>query len=531
MKRFWSAFVRAPEPGFEATYPTERIFWGFCCFWFVWWSVLPVVALCNDYIDILENIVWGRHFQFGYDKNPYLGAWMGNAFYEWTGGGLWINYVLSQVFVIAGFWAVWRLARRLVSAPAALVSVLALAAINFYGIKATELCDDVMELGLWPLTICFFYRALTENHRWRDWLLTGLFAGMALMTKYYAVVLFLPMLLVLVTTAKGRAAWCRAPFYAGVVLAISLPNLWWLVGNDMVAVDYALTRASLAEGVSSNWVEYVYQPWRAFNRALGVVGIPLIFLALLFFPHDKTPRTGGAVDRFNRTFLIWFVAGPFGITLLFALITGGSINYSWVIPCFPLLPLLTVFLMRPRLNLLRIRLFTGAMVTMGIVFGVIFVVRSVYQQPYLKRGCDYENYPGRELGRRVTEAWHAQHSGPLPFVIGDREAACNVAVYSPDRPEAYFSADPRFSQWIDEADIRRDGAVLLWMGKAQDKPTFLARFAAPDYRMGEIVTVEVFRAAPAWFRQVIGREPKLYTASYCFLLPEPEPEPEPTSAK
>ncbi|MDD3119129.1 MAG: glycosyltransferase family 39 protein [Victivallales bacterium] len=522
MKKFWSSFVQAPEPGFETTYPTERVFRGFCFFWFVWWSVLPFVALGNDYIDILENIVWGRHFQFGYDKNPYLGAWIVNAFYELTCGGVWINYVLSQVFVIAGFWAVWRLALRMVSAPAALVAVLALAAINFYGIKATELCDDVMELGLWPLAIYFFYLALTENHRWRDWLLTGLFAGLALMTKYYAVVLFLPMLLVLVTTAKGLAAWRRVPFYAAGVLAlaISLPNLWWLVGNDMVAVDYALTRASLTDGVSFNWVDHVYQPWRAFNRALGVAGIPLIFLALLLFPRDRIPRTGDTIDRFNRIFLIWFVAGPFGVTLLFALVTGGSINYSWVVPCFPLLPLLTVFLMRPRLNPLRIRLFVGAMVTMGIVFDVIFVVRSVYQQPYLKRGCDYENYPGRELAQRVTEAWHEQQTGRLPFVIGNREAACNVAVYSPDRPEAYFSADLRFSQWIDEADIRRDGAVLLWMGKAENKPKFLTRFTAPDYRMSNVVTVKLSRTTPAWFRRLIGREPKLYTASYCFLLPE-----------
>ncbi len=522
MKKFWSSFWRAPEPGFETACPTERIFWSFCAFWFVWWSLLPVVSLGNDFIDILENIVWGRHFQFGYDKNPYLGAWLGNGFHVLTGGGLWINYVLSQVFVIAGFWAVWRLGRRMVSAPAALISVLALAAINFYGIKATELCDDVMELGLWPLTIYSFYRALNDGHRWRDWLATGLLAGMALMTKYYAVVLFIPMLLLLLTTAKGRRAWSQTPFYvAGLLaLAVCLPNLWWLVDNQMVAVDYALTRASLAEGVSSNWVVHLYQPWRAFQRALGVAGIPLVFLALLFFPRNRTPRSGGPIDRFNRTFLIWFVAGPFGITLLFALISGGSINYSWVLPCFPLLPLLTVYWMRPRLNPLRVKLFTGAMVLMGVVFGATFCVRSMYQQPYLKRRCDYENYPGRELSCRVTEAWHAQYAGALPFVIGNRVAACNIAVYSPDRPEAYFSADPRFSQWIDEADIRRDGAVMLWMGTAEEKPEFLARFAAPDYRVSDIVTVEVPRATAPWFRQWFGEEPKAYTASYCFLVPE-----------
>ena len=49
-------------------------------------------------------------------------------------------------------------------------------------------------------------------------------------------------------------------------------------------------------------------------------------------------------------------------------------------------------------------------------------------------------------------------------MIGGREEACNLAVYSPDLPEAYFSANPNFSQWIREEDIREKGAALLWEG-------------------------------------------------------------------
>ena len=28
--------------------------------WMVFWTVLPCIALANDFIDVLENIVWGR---------------------------------------------------------------------------------------------------------------------------------------------------------------------------------------------------------------------------------------------------------------------------------------------------------------------------------------------------------------------------------------------------------------------------------------------------------------------------------------
>ena len=48
--------------------------------WLVFWTVLPYTALANDFVDVLENIVWGRHFQFGFDKNPYAGPFSARAY-------------------------------------------------------------------------------------------------------------------------------------------------------------------------------------------------------------------------------------------------------------------------------------------------------------------------------------------------------------------------------------------------------------------------------------------------------------------
>ena len=40
------------------------------------WTLAPYLLVKGMYVDILENIEWGRHWQLGYDKNPYLGAWL-----------------------------------------------------------------------------------------------------------------------------------------------------------------------------------------------------------------------------------------------------------------------------------------------------------------------------------------------------------------------------------------------------------------------------------------------------------------------
>lgn len=520
-QKILDVFSRPASLPFEQKCAEGKIFCRFALCWFLFWSILPLIALNNEFIDALENIVWGSHFQFGYDKNPYLGAWLGYGAWILTGKTLWINSVLSQIFVFAGFCAVYLLAKKMVTPSLALLSVLSLAAINFYGIKSVEFCDDVMELGLWPLAILFFYRALTKGNRLPDWLAAGFFLACSMMVKYYALVLAIPMLIVLIFTKEGRSAWKSPSLYlaAALALAISLPNLIWLFGNDMVAVDYALGRASLGSGKSVSWLRHLTNPLDALNRALGVTIIPFIFLLPLFFPRTREKKEFDAGKRFNRFFLFCFAAGPMGITLLFSLCSGASINYSWVIPCFPLLPLLVIHIIRPMMNPARLRYFLVCMAAMGLLFGIIFMVRSLYWQAYSKRGCDYENYPGKALSAIVTDAWRGKYRCALPFVIGDREAACNIAVYSADHPEAYFSANRKYSQWISEQEIRKRGAVLLWAGKEKRKPKFMKRFTAPEWNITKPKTVQVSRAVPRWFRDLLGRDPKLFTATYCFIEP------------
>lgn len=254
------------------------------------------------------------------------------------------------------------------------------------------------------------------------------------------------------------------------------PNLIWLGGQTMVAFRYAFDRAALDDGAPAFAFTYerlLKYPLRSFTRTLSVLIVPLIPFFLLFFRRDEAMPSG----RFDRRFVAILAWGPFILTLLFSVISGGSINYSWVVPCFPLLGLFFVLWFKPYINAFSLRAFTGFILMLGVVFVTIFVVRSLWQQPYLKRGCDYENFPGKALAARLTAEWRRLYAVPLPFVIGDRRESCNIAVYSTDRPEAYFSANPNFSQWIDENEIREKGALILFDGRKKRRPKWLGRLA------------------------------------------------------
>ena len=70
-------FDDEPDDTGESTAKYTRMLLAILIGWMVFWTVLPCVSLANDFVDVLENIVWGRHFQFGFDKNPYAGPFFG----------------------------------------------------------------------------------------------------------------------------------------------------------------------------------------------------------------------------------------------------------------------------------------------------------------------------------------------------------------------------------------------------------------------------------------------------------------------
>ena len=176
----------------------------------------------------------------------------------------------------------------------------------------------------------------------------------------------------------------------------------------------------------------------------------------------------------------------------------------------------------PRITRIKARAYLAATLLMGFVFGVIFVLRSLENQGYQKRGCDYENYPGHAVTAAATALWHEVSDQPMPYVISDRKGSCNVAVYSPEAPEAFFDADVTQSQWINPDDIRKRGGVVIWDEKFdEDEVQRLFDFTntIPAERLGEIREMQFPRAVPAWYRKLRGT-PKMFRVSMRVILPE-----------
>jgi hypothetical protein len=89
--------------------------------------------------------------------------------------------------------------------------------------------------------------------------------------------------------------------------------------------------------------------------------------------------------------------------------------------------------------------------------------------------------PAAAMGRFFAESFARRTGHPLTVVSGDGPTAALVAVAAPSRPSVYFAADPAHSPWVTAADIREQGAIVVWPASAttpEPPPTIKASF--PD---------------------------------------------------
>ena len=70
------------EPGeYDGVFTVRRVLLLLGC-WMVLWIVWFSLCIGNVGIDVAENIAWGQNFDWGYDKNPYFGAWFSYAIFR-----------------------------------------------------------------------------------------------------------------------------------------------------------------------------------------------------------------------------------------------------------------------------------------------------------------------------------------------------------------------------------------------------------------------------------------------------------------
>jgi hypothetical protein len=306
-----------------------------------------------------------------YYDHPPLQYWIVHLFLPLLGDGSAMRLPFIALFA-GSCWLLYLLTRRLFSAPAGVIAVLALncSAHFTFGVGDLVMPDGPLIFSQLAAALVLA-RGLFPGHdpapsAFTTWLHCGFWIGVAALSKYHALLFAAGVLLFLLTVPGQRRQLAHPAPWLGALLAVAIasPVIVWNVRHNWISVGFQAGRAA---GTGLH-IEHVLLN----VGAQAVWLLPWIFVPLLLAAWQAW-RTGPAEER------SWFslcLALP--TIALFTLVPlWGSVGLPhWQMPgwlmLFPALGNWTLRTIRPP----TVRRWCAASATAVLVFAALIVVHA-----------------------------------------------------------------------------------------------------------------------------------------------------------
>jgi hypothetical protein len=188
---------------------------------------------------------------------------------------------------------------------------------------------------------------------------------------------------------------------------------------------------------------------------------------------------GGArelvADDFDRRIVTLLAFGP-GLAMIALIAVSGRGTFAmWGYPLWLFVGRWIVLTLRATLDRARLAHVVAHWGVVFAIFAIVFLVNySVL--PLIDHRYRAVFYPGNTLAATLTQRFHDATGTKLRYVVGAMWDGGNLAHYSPDQPEVLIDGLPRRAPWINLADLRKKGAVVVWTGgdTARLPPQFTA---------------------------------------------------------
>jgi 4-amino-4-deoxy-L-arabinose transferase-like glycosyltransferase len=222
---------------------------------------------------------------------------------------------------------------------AIMIAILMPEAALYYGLLMAKVSPDV---ALIPFAVAMMWALVRLNQsgdsRW--WLAAGVFAGLAMLSKFTAVMLF-PAVAAFMLVPKWRTRWIFSPYPWGaalIALTLFTPVLIWNAGHDWASFRFQLVRATASHewswrtlgdfvGLQFGLVGFILLPvvlsgvtltaWRGYRRGdpIAILFSTAVIVPFVYFLWKSlTLRVGDTWPMF-----IWpagFAATAINITML-----------------------------------------------------------------------------------------------------------------------------------------------------------------------------------------------------------------------
>ncbi len=422
------------------------LFVAFTVVWTLYFSITEATSSIHN--DMAEAYAWGREFRLGYNQHPPFWAWL---------CGLWflvfprVNAAFAGLACLnaaVGLLGSWRLIGRFADGDKRVAATALLVMTPFYTFLSYKYNANSIFLSIWPWTLLFFLRSIDEGRR-RDALAFGAMMGVALLSKYFAGVLAVTILLAALRH-ENRARYFRSlsPYLSVAVAALIVaPHIYWLAMSGAPPMRYLARVSGQGLGQATSFAAGAL----AGSFAQNLLAVVLIGIAARGQP------SGARTQRLEL--LIILVLAPLVLSIAAALALRTKISSNMLIGVFSLGPLLAIELFGAR-GLPRLRTWAtrGAVV---LSLGALLASPAIgFAKAWYGRDPE-DREPRRELAEAATKLWREKTGLPLAYVGGSFRYDNAVAFYSQDRPHVFVRFDLFGNRWVTVDEIVRKGLLSV----------------------------------------------------------------------
>ncbi|MGW8250223.1 MAG: ArnT family glycosyltransferase [Anaerolineales bacterium] len=409
-------------------------------------------------------------YSTGQYEPPILERLVAIVYLAAGGEYLWISRIITSIFWIIAGVALFNLARRLTEHPsrgsslaAAAVPVIAVAYFLFlpFAVQASRSFQPDPMMVMWiVLSVNMLYR-WSQEHSWKWAVLTGIFGGIAVLTKVVAFYIIGGAVAALVLYSQGVRRFWRDP------------QVWTILGLTLApSAIYYLGRGGRASEFFTSWTvelsHLLLQPSfyaRWLNTVQGLMGLSVLLAALAGILIAR-PRP--------RALLIGLWAGYaiYGLFLPYQMTTHNYYHLQLI----PIIALSLVPLLEPVLEKIGEQrwwwqaLFAGVVI-MGLAFSAVVSVAEQKREDhrvetaYWQELASYLPVDGKIIALTQDYGYRLMYYGWRKVTLWPNRGELNVAKLrgSEKEFEAYFKKRVEdksyflitaFNQFDDQPDLQ-----------------------------------------------------------------------------
>jgi 4-amino-4-deoxy-L-arabinose transferase-like glycosyltransferase len=492
------------------------MFWAAALAQALLWLLVPWLFYAAPPGDLPITLAVGHEYRLGTDLGPPLAFWLGDAAFRL--GGMSGVYLLSQLCVVAAFWALFELGRATVGIFQAVLAVLLMVGIAVLSVPTPEFGPAILAMPIWCLILLHYWRAVGEG-RGGYWMLLAVEIGLLLLTSYLGFIFIALVALYTVAMPRGRATLRTAdPWICfAVALLIAVPYLLWVANSENIWTPMLMRLRGV--DLESGAVE-----WLRILAGLTLAHAGIVVLAVVASGFGMSRREKAAtvdrppVDPFARVLIYFFALMPAVAVTLAVVLLGQTWSVASAAPLVVCSGLAVIVAVGDSIRLARQRFLSFAWI--GLLVGPpVLMATALLTLPWLLAVDLKMNQPAQQMGRFFADNFQRRTGRALAIVAGDPETAALVALQAPTRPSLLMD-EPARSPWVGLADVQEKGAVVVW--PATDRP------GTPPASIKALFPDLVLEVPRVFERRIEGRLP-LLRIGWAVIRPQAEAPSAPAS--